>query len=101
MVWTQFGLSVSIGVEETKDERKEEVIATTTATTPGRVGAVGRVVTMELDLMDLEHVKSFAQEFQSRFDRLDVLVCNAGKKGRRRRRRRLLYEGIRETLKHR
>lgn len=36
------------------------------------------VVPMLLDLSDLKSVFTFASEFKRRFDRLDVLVCNAG-----------------------
>ena len=35
-------------------------------------------VILELDLMSLKSVRAFAATFQQRFDRLDVLMCNAG-----------------------
>ena len=38
----------------------------------------GTTVVMELDLGDLESVGRFATEFQARFDRLDLLINNAG-----------------------
>ena len=33
---------------------------------------------MNLDLNDLENVKKFADEFKKRFNRLDILLNNAG-----------------------
>ena len=36
------------------------------------------VAVMHLDLADLESVKRFAEEFRSRYDRLNVLINNAG-----------------------
>ena len=38
----------------------------------------GGVVVMELDLADLASVRGFAEAFRRRFDRLDLLVNNAG-----------------------
>lgn len=38
----------------------------------------GSIVTMQLDTSSFESVKSFAQNFRSQHDRLDVLMCNAG-----------------------
>lgn len=38
----------------------------------------GSSETMQLDLADLNSVRSFAKEFQSKFDRLDTLMNNAG-----------------------
>lgn len=38
----------------------------------------GELPLMELDLADLSSVRKFAQEFHARYDRLDVLVNNAG-----------------------
>lgn len=38
----------------------------------------GNVVVMELDLADLASVRGFAEEFRRRFDRLDLLINNAG-----------------------
>jgi len=40
--------------------------------------AGGKIAVMPLDLMDLSSVKSFATEFKSAYDRLDVLLNNAG-----------------------
>jgi len=40
--------------------------------------AWGKILVMQLDLGDLESVRQFAGEFKSRFDRLDVLMNNAG-----------------------
>ena len=36
------------------------------------------IVVMPLDLADLDSVRSFAREFSDRFDRLDLLINNAG-----------------------
>ena len=38
----------------------------------------GIIEVLELDLMDLESVTSFVKEFSAKYDRLDVLVNNAG-----------------------
>jgi len=38
----------------------------------------GRLLIMVVDLGDLLSVKSFCEEFKTRFDRLDALVLNAG-----------------------
>ena len=38
----------------------------------------GGAVVMELDLADLASVRGFAEEFRQRFDRLDLLINNAG-----------------------
>ena len=38
----------------------------------------GGVVVMELDLADLASVRGFAEQFRRRFDRLDLLINNAG-----------------------
>ena len=38
----------------------------------------GNVVVLELDLADLASVRGFAEEFRRRFDRLDLLINNAG-----------------------
>lgn len=38
----------------------------------------GSVVVLELDLADLASVRGFAEQFRRRFDRLDLLINNAG-----------------------
>ena len=38
----------------------------------------GTIDVMELDLMDLESVNSFVKQFSAKYDRLDVLMNNAG-----------------------
>jgi NAD(P)-dependent dehydrogenase (short-subunit alcohol dehydrogenase family) len=43
-----------------------------------RDNPAGQVLVMLLDLADLESVRAFAEEFRARFDRLDLLVNNAG-----------------------
>lgn len=44
----------------------------------GSAAADDRVCVMQLDLSDLNSVREFAQSFQQRFDRLDLLIANAG-----------------------
>ena len=39
---------------------------------------VGNVAVMQLDLGDLDSVSQFASEFQAKYDRLDLLINNAG-----------------------
>ncbi len=41
-------------------------------------GLAGSYEVMRLDLADLQSVRDFAAEFQSNYDRLDGLACNAG-----------------------
>ena len=59
-------------------ERGEAALAELSRT-PGR-----DLTLMRLDLSDLESVRAFVAEFARRYDRLDVLVNNAGILGRRR-----------------
>lgn len=44
----------------------------------GSAAADDRVCVMQLDLSDLNSVREFAQSFEQRFDRLDLLIANAG-----------------------
>lgn len=41
----------------------------------------GKLVIIPLDLGDLSSVKTFVSQFKGQFNRLDVLVCNAGLSG--------------------
>ncbi len=41
-------------------------------------GLKGSHNVMKLDLADLQSVRTFSEEFQKKYDRLDGLVCNAG-----------------------
>ena len=43
-----------------------------------RAGAAGNVEVMHLDLADLGSVQHFAKDFQAGYDRLDLLINNAG-----------------------
>lgn len=43
-----------------------------------RLNPVGELVVMALDLADLDSVRSFAAAFKERFERLDLLINNAG-----------------------
>ncbi len=50
-------------------------------TAAGRILATnpkGKVIVMALDLGDLDSVRAFTDEFKGRFDRLDLLINNAG-----------------------
>ena len=42
------------------------------------LGPAGEIVVMALDLADLDSVRAFAEQFGAKYDRLDVLVNNAG-----------------------
>lgn len=53
--------------------RAEQARGQIVAAKPG-----AEVVAMSLDLADLDNVRSFAREFSDRFDRLDLLINNAG-----------------------
>ncbi|KAK3285501.1 hypothetical protein CYMTET_6898 [Cymbomonas tetramitiformis] len=44
-------------------------------------GARGAVVCMQLDLCDLESVKTFCSEFLKKYSTLNILVCNGGLNG--------------------
>jgi NAD(P)-dependent dehydrogenase (short-subunit alcohol dehydrogenase family) len=51
------------------DEARSRIVA-------GQPGA--EIISMPLDLADLDSVRAFAQAFSDRFDRLDLLINNAG-----------------------
>jgi NAD(P)-dependent dehydrogenase (short-subunit alcohol dehydrogenase family) len=54
-------------------EKGESAKANILQISPGR-----KIVVMQLDLMDLSSIESFANEFEDKYDRLDVLLNNAG-----------------------
>lgn len=58
----------------TRDLRKGEAARTKILES----NPVGIIEILQLDLMDLESVRSFAEQFRSKYDRLDVLLNNAG-----------------------
>jgi NAD(P)-dependent dehydrogenase (short-subunit alcohol dehydrogenase family) len=82
------GANTGIGLEAARELAKKGatvVIASRNATKAEaaaedirRDNPAGEVVVMILDLADLSSVKRFAREFRGRFDRLDLLINNAG-----------------------
>ena len=44
-------------------------------------GASQNVIYMNLDLGDLESVKRFSQDILNNYDKVDILLCNAGLSG--------------------
>ncbi|MDV6373279.1 oxidoreductase [Deinococcus arenicola] len=57
-----------------RNAQKAEAAATRILATNPR----GKVILMTLDLGDLDSVRTFAEQFKSKFERLDLLVNNAG-----------------------
>ena len=57
--------------EENIEQLKKEAVK-------GDSSRVGKLIVMELNLDDLDQVKEFCVEFKKRFDRLDIMINNAG-----------------------
>ena len=80
------GGNSGLGYESVKAfaEKGAEVILTTRSVEKGetakqQIGKVkGKIVVMQLDLMDFASIKSFADNFAKKYSRLDVLLNNAG-----------------------
>ena len=80
------GGNSGLGYESVKAfaEKGAEVIMTSRSMEKGEaakktIGAVkGKIVVMPLDLMDFASIKSFAADFSKKYNRLDVLLNNAG-----------------------
>jgi NAD(P)-dependent dehydrogenase (short-subunit alcohol dehydrogenase family) len=80
------GGNSGLGYESVKAfaEKGAEVILTSRSIEKGEVakktiGPVkGKIVVMQLDLMDFSSIKSFAESFKKKYNRLDVLLNNAG-----------------------
>ena len=80
------GGNSGLGYESVKAfaEKGAEVILATRSIEKGetakqQIGNVkGKIVVMQLDLMDFASVKSFADNFSKKYTRLDVLLNNAG-----------------------
>jgi NAD(P)-dependent dehydrogenase (short-subunit alcohol dehydrogenase family) len=80
------GGNSGLGYESVKAfaEKGAEVILTSRSIEKGEIakktiGPVkGKIVVMPLDLMDFSSIKSFAESFKKKYNRLDVLLNNAG-----------------------
>lgn len=82
------GGNSGLGYESVKSFAKKgaEVILASRSLTKGenaraeieKLGISGKIIVMQLDLMDLESVKRFAVDYQEKYKRLDVLLNNAG-----------------------
>lgn len=80
------GGNSGLGYESVKAfaEKGAEVILATRSIEKGEaakkmIGVVkGKIVVMQLDLMDFASIKSFAANFSKKYNRLDVLLNNAG-----------------------
>ena len=80
------GGNSGLGYESVKAfaEKGAEVIMTSRSMEKGEaakktIGAVkGKILVMQLDLMDFASIKSFAADFSKKYNRLDVLLNNAG-----------------------
>lgn len=80
------GGNSGLGYESVKAfaEKGAEVILTSRSIEKGeaakaKIGKVkGKIEVMELDLMDFASIKGFAENFKKKYNRLDVLLNNAG-----------------------
>jgi NAD(P)-dependent dehydrogenase (short-subunit alcohol dehydrogenase family) len=82
------GANTGIGLEAARELARKGATVTIASRNEGKAEnaannikrdqPAGDVVVMVLDLADLNSVRIFAREFRGRFDRLDLLVNNAG-----------------------
>jgi len=82
------GGNSGLGFESVKAlaEKGAEVILTSRSLEKGEAARTdiqkhkpkGAIVIMQLDLMDLASISAFTEEFRNKYDRLDVLMNNAG-----------------------
>jgi NAD(P)-dependent dehydrogenase (short-subunit alcohol dehydrogenase family) len=80
------GGNSGLGYESVKAfaEKRAEVILTSRSLEKGEAAknsmgkTTGKIVVMQLDLMDFESIRNFAENFKMKYNRLDVLLNNAG-----------------------
>ncbi len=82
------GANTGIGLETARELAKKGATVIIASRSEAKAGSAaedikrdnpaGNVVVMILDLADLGSVETFADEFHGRFDRLDLLINNAG-----------------------
>ena len=85
-VYIVTGANSGVGLETTRQLVKQggHVVMACRRTNAGEEvaktfsGLKGSYEVMKLDLADLQSVRDFAVEFQTKHDRLDGLACNAG-----------------------
>lgn len=82
------GSNIGLGLEIAKKLSEKNAHVILACRTPAKAEAAreeiirefpsSEISVMELDLSSMESVRSFAVSFQEKFNRLDILMCNAG-----------------------